>query len=156
MNVIVILDDKNGMMFNKRRQSKDQILLSHILKIIEERQIAASESECPVLWMNSYTAKLFDPYPEYCRTDDDFLTKAGQKDFCLVENQHLSPCRGSIQELYIYRWNRHYPGDFFFDINLKDDIWQLMESEEFAGNSHKKITLEHYVSSCENRKGRAG
>ena len=146
MNIIVILDDKNGMMFNKRRQSRDQVLLSHILKIIEEKQAAASGSGCPVLWMNSYTAKLFDPYPKYCRTDDHFLTEAGQKDFCLVENQHLSSCRGSIQELYLYRWNRRYPGDFFFDIDLQDGTWQLMESEEFAGSSHKKIILEHYAS----------
>ena len=35
MNIIVCLDDKNGMMFNKRRQSQDKLLRSDIKELVK-------------------------------------------------------------------------------------------------------------------------
>ena len=49
MNVIVCLDDKNGMLFNKRRQSQDKILRLNIKEFIHNKN----------LFMNKYSYNLF-------------------------------------------------------------------------------------------------
>ena len=39
MNIIVCLDDKNGMMFNKRRQSQDRVLRQRMLELAGEKKL---------------------------------------------------------------------------------------------------------------------
>ena len=48
-----------------------------------------------------------------------------------------------MQKIILYRWNRVYPADLYFDIDLKN--WHIKESNDFAGSSHDKITEEVYV-----------
>ena len=48
-----------------------------------------------------------------------------------------------IEELILFRWNRVYPADLHCTLDLS--VWKLTETEEFAGNSHEKITQERYV-----------
>ena len=48
MNIIICLDDKNGMMFNKRRQSQDKILRADIKELVKIN----------ILYMNNYYYKL--------------------------------------------------------------------------------------------------
>ena len=48
-----------------------------------------------------------------------------------------------IQEIYLYRWNRDYPADVYFPVDLSG--WNCVETKEFAGSSHEKITRERYV-----------
>lgn len=50
MIVITCLDQKNGMMFNHRRQSQDSVLREHVAKLV---------ANVP-LWMNHYSASQFD------------------------------------------------------------------------------------------------
>lgn len=47
MIVITCLDQKNGMMFNHRRQSQDSVLREHVAKLV---------ANVP-LWMNHYSAQ---------------------------------------------------------------------------------------------------
>ena len=47
-----------------------------------------------------------------------------------------------IDEIILYKWNRVYPTDFYFDINLS--TWNLTQVTEFKGNSHERITKEVY------------
>ena len=47
------------------------------------------------------------------------------------------------REIILYKWNRVYPADFRFEVDLSS--WKLEESEEFAGLSHEKITRERYI-----------
>ena len=49
MIVITCLDQKNGMMFNHRRQSQDSVLREHVAKLV---------ANVP-LWMNHYSASQF-------------------------------------------------------------------------------------------------
>ena len=49
MNIIVCLDDKNGLMFNKRRQSQDKVLRANIKELIKNQN----------LFMNEYSYKLY-------------------------------------------------------------------------------------------------
>ena len=64
--------------------------------------------------------------------------------FCLVENKSLFNYENKINTLVIYKWNRLYPSDLYFDIDLKNNSWQLINSEDFVGSSHEKITKETY------------
>ena len=50
MNIAVCLDDKNGMLFCGRRQSKDQYLRQQLLE----------RSKPNALWMNGFSAKQFE------------------------------------------------------------------------------------------------
>ena len=134
MKVIVCVDDTMGMMFNKRRQSKDAILRQKIL----------SELNGAKLWMNAYSMKQFaeDKTEDIC-VDEDFLEKAGGNDYCFVENAEISSLEEKIREIVLYKWNRRYPSDKKFKISLEN--WKLHSTEEFKGSSHDKITKEVYV-----------
>ena len=49
MIIVICADDKNGMMFNGRRQSQDRILREKIL----------ADAGNSKIWMNAYSAKQF-------------------------------------------------------------------------------------------------
>ena len=127
MKLIVCLDDKNGMLFNKRRQSRDKILIENVLELCKGKK----------LYTNEYSSALF---PEnsvaVCENFD-----AVEKGFVFAENFMVD--EDKIQEIIIYKWNRVYPADTFFNISL--DNWNLTETVEFVGSSHEKITRERYV-----------
>ncbi len=96
--------------------------------------------------MNAYSAKQFKPNAEQgdIVTDEDFLSKAGEGDFCFAEDKYLLPYKDRIEKLFVARWNRAYPGDMFLDINVEDGEWIMTDTEEFEGSSHDKITLESW------------
>lgn len=134
MKVIVCLDDNNGMLFNKRRQSQDKALRSDIINNLYDQK----------LWMNAYSAKQFEEsFREFIVIDENPVESAGAEDYCFTENFLLSPYEERISALIIYRWNRKYPADMRFDISLAE--WELINTEEFPGNSHEKITREEYI-----------
>ncbi len=137
MILIAAVDDKNGMMFNKRRQSQDRVLRERIISV-------SSQSR---LWVNQYTQKQFardEELPENLITDEEFLAKAGPGEYCFVENVPVAACQEQIEKIILFKWNRTYPGDFHFDIDLSDGSWQMTSTEDFAGSSHEKITMEVY------------
>ena len=71
------------------------------------------------LWMTAYSSKQF------------------------VENADVSGCAERIEEIYLYHWNRDYPADVYFPVDLS--VWKCVETKEFAGSSHEKITRERYT-----------
>lgn len=131
MNIIVCLDDNNGMMFNKRRQSRDSFLIRRICEITAGAK----------LFVNGYSSSLFeDCAAVVC---EDFLLKAKAGDYCFVENIPLKDYEEKIEKIIVYRWNRIYPSDMKFDIEL--DILKLSAKFRFVGSSHEKITEEVYT-----------
>ncbi len=136
MVILTVVDDRNGMMFNHRRQSQDRVLREKILEITAGRK----------LWMNAYSAKQFGN-DAGITVAEDFLEKAGQGEYCFVEDQACAPYLEKIESVILFHWNQAYPGDFYFDLNLSDISWQREESgtEEFAGSSHETITKEVYL-----------
>lgn len=134
MKVIVCLDDSAGMLFNKRRQSQDKVLREDIIKNLHGAK----------LFMNEYSYKQFkDIAQNSIIVEDDFLKTAGKEDYCFVENVSLKQYEQKISTLVVYHWNRNYPADFYFNLNL--DNWNLTSTEEFQGYSHEKITKEIYI-----------
>lgn len=131
MKIIVCLDDGNGMLFNKRRQSSDAELCKRIIEKAENRPV----------FMNNYSSKLFDG--GNIIVDDNFLNVAQKGDYCFVENTDIMPNFEKTEQIIIYRWNRKYPSDVKFSINLLEKF-KLISSENFKGNSHPEITEEIY------------
>ena len=128
MNIIVCVDDNNGMLFNNRRQSRDRRLIRRVRNITEGHR----------LWMNAYSARLFG---DGVCVAEDFLDRAEPDDFCFIEN--VSVPREGIEQVILYRWNREYPADVYFDLDLggiePNSIY------EFKGSSHECITEEIYT-----------
>lgn len=134
MHIIVCLDDNSGMLFAGRRQSMDKALRKHVLQLA---------GECR-LWMNAYSAKQFAERSGNMTVAEEFLEKAGQGEFCFVENTPLNSCAGKIEDVILYRWNRVYPSDVKFPTALLEGR-HLASVTEFPGNSHETITQERYT-----------
>ena len=94
--------------------------------------------------MDSASAALFTEIQrERLRVAEDFLDRAGPGEFCFVEDRSVKPYETRIEQVILYRWNRAYPADLYWDLPL--DGWTLERREEFPGYSHKIITKEVYV-----------
>ena len=80
MIIITVVDDDYGLLFNNRRVSKDRILREKIKEITKGSK----------LFMNEYSYGQFseDEFNNIV-VDEDFLNKAGDEDFCFVENVEL-------------------------------------------------------------------
>ena len=129
MQVIITVENRNGMLFNHRRVSRDQKVSERILAYCKEKK----------LWMNAYSAKLFENNPQIC-VSETFLE---QKDaICFVEDQDVTPYLPEIDTIILFHWNRDYPADVFFEVDLSK--WRLEERKDFSGYSHEKITKEIY------------
>ena len=103
MIIMICLDDRGGMLFNKRRQSQDVLLRQQIL----------TETAGGRLWMNSYSAKQFaEESAANIVVDEAFMDKARPGDFCFIENVAPSAYEDKIEKIILYRWNRTYPGIF--------------------------------------------
>ena len=139
MRIIAAIDDGGGLMFNRRRQSQDRMLRERILRL----------SDGSRLWMNAYTRKQFADADaeavERIAVDEDFLQKAADGDFCFVENAPVLPVLDRVERVILFRWNRAYPSDLRFDLDLSAPPWTLIETDEFPGSSHEKITEEVYA-----------
>lgn len=136
MIAIICVDDNLGMMFNNRRQSQDRTLRKRIIEISANSK----------LLMNSYSIKQFDEEDmEKIIVDENFAENAQKGDFVFFENISPKQYEKNIEKIILYHWNRNYPADFYFDINLKENNWILNDSYDFEGYSHEKITEEIYV-----------
>ena len=136
MIVFTAVDDANGMLFNKRRQSQDSVLREQILTLCGEKP----------LFVTPYTAKQFSAEQQaQLRIEEDPLEAAADGDLCFIETLPLLPYAEKIEKVYLYKWNRRYPADHFFDLPLSAPAWKLEETEEFAGSSHNTITKEVYI-----------
>ena len=128
MILAVCVDDKLGMLFNERRQSKDSELRKDLLSLTDK-----------TVWVNEYTAKQFTEDEQmWLSIREDFLDDIGEDDLCLVENLPLSDYEKKVTKLILYRWNRIYPSDVRFPFDLTN--WELESEYEFTGSSHDKIT----------------
>lgn len=48
-----------------------------------------------------------------------------------------------INEIVLYKWNRDYPADAFFDFNKKE--FERVSTIDFPGKSHDRITKEVWI-----------
>ena len=129
MKLIVCLDERKGMMFNNRRQSRDRVLIDNMIEMIGDNK----------LYIAPYSESLFENKEIKLKVKTNPL-KAADEGWCFIENLPVAEYKDEIETVVIYHWNRHYPGDFFFDLEL--DSYTLESSDELVGSSHEKITKE--------------
>lgn len=138
MFIIICVGDKGGLGFNGRRQSSDRVLREDMLHMTQGKR----------LWMNPYSASQFEPeVQQQISIAEDFLNWAEEGDYCFVERQWPALEMNKVDGIVLYRWNRHYPADESFDLDLLADGWKLVDKQEFAGYSHEKIEREIYSRS---------
>lgn len=131
MKIAICIEKSGGMLFYGRRLSKDRVLQEKLLNMAGEGK----------LYLNGYSAKQFCD-TEQLQVREDFLSAASEEDLCFIENVEIP--MDQVTQLYLFQWNRDYPADVYFDYDLKKLGFQKVGSEDFAGASHKKITLEEY------------
>lgn len=131
MKVALCLDDRGGMMFNHRRQSRDRRVMEDLASCSEGR-----------LWCSPYSEKLLREAGLDCVASETFLARASEGETCFLEDRPLGDAWGRVGTLVIYRWNRHYPADLYLDGDPATRGFRLTETTEFEGYSHEKITKE--------------
>ena len=129
MTLIVCVDDRMGMAFNGRRQSRDRAVCRDIARMAFGSAIGMQER----------TKNLF------AGMEVDAVSGETAKDcaYYFLETEPPAAFLPGADRIILYRWNRHYPADLYFDAPL--DGYALAETAEFIGSSHEKITREVYV-----------
>ena len=134
MTLIFCVDDKNGLRFNGRRQSRDAEVSKRIIDIANEG----------VLKMASASAILFSSFPQNIVADDDCLKNAQSGDYCFCEDLRFLPDIKCVRRIVLFRWNRIYPGDVYLPEHIYKDGFALTAVLDFPGKSHRQITMEVY------------
>lgn len=127
MILCLCADDRLGMTFGGRRQSKDSAVRQRLWELSGGK-----------LRMSAYSARQFE---QTVYSGADYLSGAADGDWCFAENADYLAYADFIEQLILFRWNRHYPADGHFEFPRK---WRLVRSEDFPGSSHEKITMEVY------------
>ena len=124
-------DDRLGLSFGGRRQSKDSQVRRRLLELSGGK-----------LRMSEYSARQFEE-PVY--SGADYLSGAAAEDWCFAENRDYLAFSDAIGKIVLFRWNRHYPADVRWEPDLPQRGFTLAETGDFPGKSHEKITREVYV-----------
>ena len=134
MHVLLCLDDRNGMLFHNRRQSRDRTVIQNIRRTAEKSR----------LWIAPISLVLFQGDEKFLSVDPFPLKRAKAGEFCFMEDSPLLPYVDKLESVPVYRWNRVYPADFHLDFPVEKQ-WRLAFAEDFPGYSHEKITKEVYL-----------
>ena len=135
MTVIVCLSEGGGMLFNKRRQSRDRKVLADIAVMIGDKPLRISD----------FSLKYLSDSGIEVAVSPDPLGDSEKGDFVFVENLALLPYADKTDRLVIYKWNTVYPTDTRIDINPEKEGMALESTLDFEGYSHEKITKEIWV-----------
>ena len=130
--VALCIDTNGGMLFNRRRQSRDRVLLADLCRT----------ANSPI-YISSFSSALFPENGNIKTIDDPFAAPPGS--FIFVEDRSLIHHTENINCLILYKWNRSYPRDMVLDIDPIEQGFKLTESYDFVGSSHDKITKEIYI-----------
>ena len=134
ITVYVCLDDRNGMLFNRRRQSRDAALLEDLRASVPG-----------VLAIDAFSEKLIrDAGIPYIPAPED-LSELSEDAHFFCENRKPEELIPLTHKLVIYRWNRHYPADLRWDIDPMEAGFTLAHRLDFPGSSHETITKEVYI-----------
>lgn len=130
MTIYVCLDDRNGMLFNHRRQSRDIAVLQDL--------------EQPV-YIDAVSEKLFLSSAIPYQLTPEELGQLPKDGGFFLENRTPETALPLADKVVVYRWNRHYPADFYWNVDLNELGFTLESQSEFPGRSHETISKEVYV-----------
>ena len=146
MHLIITVDDNMGLMFNKRRQSRDNLLLQDLFELVGESALPTGGK----LYVTPYSEKLLTEarknLPPITAVEfsvwEDTLTLPGKGTYYFVEGEVPEGWALDTEKVILYRWNRVYPADTYFRWDLSANGFSVTETKEFTGSSHEKITRE--------------
>ena len=130
MEIIICLDDNNGMLFNNRRQSRDSKVLLDIKNSLNGSLTIFPFSE-------KLVASAEIPY-------EIMSGSASENTVLFVEDRGIKEFLPVTNKITVYRWNRVYPADMSLDIVLSAEGFRITQTVDFEGTSHEKITKEVY------------
>ena len=128
MTLFVCVDERGGMAWCGRRQSRDRAVYEDIVKLTVG---------IPLL-TDVRSASLFDAESSVIVSDESPEGNYAR----FIEFESPAKYAGSVRRLVVYCWNRHYPSDLQFDLSL--DHFRLIEEYDFSGTSHECITRRIY------------
>ena len=134
MTLYFCLDDRGGMLFNHRRQSRDAAVLDDIRSRISGD-----------LWIDPISCKLMERAEIPWTAAPEEITEPVENAHFFVESRQPGDWISFADTVVCYRWNRHYPADLYFDADLTAMGFTLAETVDFPGKSHENITREVYV-----------
>ncbi len=134
MKLVICIDDRGGMAFNKRRVSRDKLMISDLAEYVGD----------DVLYIAPYSEELFFEVSLNMIVSENPLKFAEDGDFVFVEREEPSAYIVAAKEVVIYKWNRRYPFDMAMEKSPLDYGFELESVFEFKGNAHDKITREVY------------
>lgn len=132
MTLILCIDNNFGLMFNKRRQSRDRAVLEDIKNSFAGEKI----------FISPYSEKLLNEAGIDYTLCDNFETQDG---ICFIEDKYNSALLAVANEVILYHWGKVYPADVKFDFQLLAADFTLAESTVFKGTSHNEIKKERYT-----------
>jgi hypothetical protein len=134
MTLYFCLDIRGGMAFNHRRQSRDWAVLADIRSRLEGN-----------LHIDPISRRLMETVEiPFCYAPAE-ITEGMEAFHFFVEDRIPGDWVGFASTVVLYHWNRHYPADQFFTIDLPAMGFALAERVDFPGTSHETITREVYV-----------
>lgn len=131
MTLILTVENSLGLSFNNRRLSKDEEIIKNISKLCQNNK----------LYLDEYSKKLF----KYKNVKIVKLYNTNfQKDDYVFCEREIPKNLSSPKKLILYKFNRDYPFDNAIDIDLTN--FKLIDTFDFKGKSHEKITREIYIN----------
>jgi hypothetical protein len=136
MKLITCIDDRRGMSFGRRRQSRDRRVCEDIVRDLGEA----------TLYISPYSRILFEDFTGAAIEEaaDPIAAANGKANAAVfLENQAAPSDLSAVDAVVLYLWGRTYPADRYFDADLS--AFRLKSRVTFVGNSHDHITKETYV-----------
>ena len=127
ITVVLCLDDKGGMTFFGKRQSRDRQLISELCDSTEG-----------AIYVNGFSSFIFAGHEDRIALSQSPLEECPDGGVVFVENLALSPYFDAIDRIILYKWNTTYPADKRIDISFEG--FRVESKKEFSGSSHEKKT----------------
>ena len=134
MKLVICTGDRGEMTFNKRRVSRDKLMISDLAEFVGDS----------TLYMEPYSEELFKEENLNIILSENPIKFAEEDDFVFIERFDTKPYAEAASEIIIYKWNRRYPFDLSMNFSPESLGFKLASVFEFEGNAHEKITREVY------------
>ncbi|MBQ7897049.1 MAG: hypothetical protein IJ323_01360 [Clostridia bacterium] len=128
MTYVFCLDERMGMAFMGKRQSRDRKLIEDFVSYALGKSI----------FIFPYSESLFENIENVTVVSS---VPAEGDGFLFLENIKPESLDGA-DGIIIYNWMRHYPSDLVFDLDLSE--FELESEMTFEGFSHPEITRKAY------------
>ena len=132
MTAIVCIEDRGGILFLKRRVSRDREVYRDIAKSYD------------TVYMTSYSLPLFEGVEIDAMVRLSPITEGERGDVCFIEDGEIAENLHKISRLVIYRWNRTYPSDVKLGFEPEDLGFERVSTSELVGYSHEQLTKDIY------------